>query len=355
MKLFTVGPVEMFQETLELSGKQLPYFRTNEFSEVMLDNERLFKKSIGAQGNDKTVFLTASGSGAMEATILNCFSRNDRVLVINGGTFGQRFVDICKVHGIPFDEISLSFDATLTLEMLEENYCKEHTALLVNIHETSNGKLYDIGMLSRFCADKSLFFVIDAISSYLADDINFNKYNVDALIVSSQKALALAPGISIVQVSEKLYEERIDGKETRTFYFDFYSHIKNLERGQTPFTPAVGILLELNQRLKQIDSIGVAEVVEHRKKMANMFRTEASKLGYEVPQYTLSNALTPLIVKPHAKQFYEILRKRYDMMVTPSGGSMADVLVRVGHLGNLEWKDYELLLGAMDEMRDELK
>ena len=133
-----------------------------------------------------------------------------------------------------------------------------------------NGKLYDIGMLSRFCADKSLFFVIDAISSYLADDINFNKYNVDALIVSSQKALALAPGISIVQVSEKLYEERIDGKETRTFYFDFYSHIKNLERGQTPFTPAVGILLELNQRLKQIDSIGVAEVVEHRKKMANM-------------------------------------------------------------------------------------
>lgn len=140
MKLFTIGPVEMYPETLEMSGKQLPYFRTSEFSEIMLENEVLLKESIHAPKESKVIFLTASGTAAMEAAVINCFTSDDRLLVIQGGSFGRRFSEICRIHKIPFDELILSFGEVLTKEKLEPYNKKGYSGLLVNLHETSTGQ-----------------------------------------------------------------------------------------------------------------------------------------------------------------------------------------------------------------------
>lgn len=351
MKLFTVGPVEMFPDTLEMSAKQLPYFRTPEFSEVMLENERLFKESICAPEEAKAVFLTASGTAAMEAAVINCFTKGDRLLVIRGGSFGKRFGEICRIHKIPFDEVKLSFREALTKEKLEPYRRKDYKGLLVNLHETSTGQLYDIDMLSEFCKENKMYLIVDAIGAYGADEIDFERQGIDELIVSSQKALALAPGAALIAVSGRIYQDRVLSIESGSLYLDFKQHIENMRRGQTPFTPAVGIFLSLNQRLRQMQRTGIKEINRDMHRLACRFRKEVVKLGFAVPEYPLSNALTPIVAEPHAERLYERLKEEYGMVVTPSGGELKTILVRVGHLGNVRWEDYEELLGAMEEVR----
>ncbi|MEY8509496.1 aminotransferase class V-fold PLP-dependent enzyme [Lachnospiraceae bacterium 42-17] len=354
MKLFTIGPVEMFPETLAINAEQLPYFRTPEFSEIMLENEVLFRESICASRNDKVVFLTTSGTGAMEAAVINCFTSNDRLLVINGGSFGERFGEICRIHKLLYDEVHLPFGEKLTRENLEPYYKKGYKGLLVNLHETSTGQLYDIGMLAEFCRENDMYLIVDAIGAYGADEIDFKKYGIDVLIVSSQKALALAPGAAVVVISERIYRDKVTVTESGCLYLDFKQHIDNMERGQTPFTPAVGIFLSLNQRLKQIHNIGMKQMIKEVKELALKFRREAEEKGVKVPEYPLSNALTPIIAEPYAEELYLGLKAEYGLMVTPNGGELRQVLVRIGHLGNVRWEDYEELLEAMCEVKKRL-
>jgi len=344
----------MFPQTLHIASEQLPYFRTPEFSELMFENERLFKASIRAARNSKTVFLTTSGTGAMEAAVINCFGDEDKLLVINGGGFGKRFAEICQIHGISYDELKLDFGEVLTEDRLNGFDGSKYTGLLVNLHETSTGQLYDINLISAYCRKYGLYLVVDAISAYLADKIDYDEDGIDALIVSSQKALALSPGLSIVEVSERMYRDKVVNIQPRTMYLDFKSHVKNMERGQTPFTPAVGILLELQERLTQIEKKGVGQIQADAKALAERLRRELKTRGFRVPEYPLSNALTPVLLEPNAKEIYEQLKSKYDIIVTPSGGALEKVLIRVGHLGNVKWEDYEVLLNAMEQIRENL-
>ena len=119
VKLFTVGPAQMYQHTLEVRNHVVPYFRTPEFSELMLDNKKLMIQMMDADKDSEVIFLTASGSGAMEATVINCFDENDKLLVISGGTFGERFEKICSLHQIPYVALKLGHDEQLTESHLQ--------------------------------------------------------------------------------------------------------------------------------------------------------------------------------------------------------------------------------------------
>ena len=340
MKLFTVGPVEMYPETLEQSAIQLPYFRTSEFSKITLESEKILLDLCAAPADSRAVFLTASGTGAMEAAVINCLTPDDRAIVIDGGSFGHRFVQLCQCHNIPQNVIELPFGQRLTARDLDGAYSEDATALLVNIDETSIGQLYDIGLL----------LIVDAISSFLADRIEMEKDGVDVLIVSSQKALALAPGISAAVLSPKALDI-VKRQKTKVMYLDFQDHLLNGERGQTPFTPAVGILLTLNTRLKSIKEQGLENVRASIAALARNFRDAVRSLPIEIPDYPLSNAVTPLYFpKGNAKSVYETLYNDYEITVTPSGGELANRLLRVGHMGNLTVEDNDRLLKALGEI-----
>ena len=136
---FTVGPVMSSEEVLKIGGKQTPYFRNDEFSQVMLENEQLMKEFVYAEDESRVVFITGSGTAAMEATVMNVFNENDKVLIVNGGGFGQRFVDLCELHDIDYDEIKLEFGCDITEEILDSYSNKGYTGFLVNICETSSG------------------------------------------------------------------------------------------------------------------------------------------------------------------------------------------------------------------------
>ena len=159
----------MRKEILDVRHQQVPYFRTTEFSDVMLDSDRLLKKFMNAPESYKSIYLTASGTGALEATIMNCMNETDHVLVINGGTFGQRFVDLCELHEIPHTMIKLEDGEALTANHFAAVEEQAFTFVIANIDETSTAQLYDINLLSCFAKKKQAYLVIDAISSFLID------------------------------------------------------------------------------------------------------------------------------------------------------------------------------------------
>ncbi|WP_197731407.1 pyridoxal-phosphate-dependent aminotransferase family protein [Eubacterium limosum] len=344
MKLFTIGPTEMYQNTLEVKAQMVPYFRTQEFSDFMLETDRLLKKSVGTTDASQTIYLTASGSGAMEATVMNCFDQKDKLLVISGGTFGERFEDICRIHSFNYEVLKIEFGQTLTQEMLKPFENKGFTGLLVNLHETSTGQLYDVQMLSEFCQRNQLFLVVDAITAFLCDPYNMDKYHIDATIISSQKGLCLSPGLSMVILS-KWMVKKVNQSKVKSLYFDFKDYIKNMERGQTPFTPCVGILYELNDMLKKIDQKGIERHLNRVRVLCENFRESIKNLPISIPNYPLSNSMTPIIFeKPIAKEVFEGLKNQYGIYVNPTGGKLKERLVRIAHIGNLTIQDNQMLI-----------
>ena len=348
--LFTIGPVEMFPETLEIGGKQVPYFRNDEFSQIVYSASEGLKRLLFTE-NGEIILLTCSGTGAMEATVMNCFTKEDNLIVIDGGSFGHRFAEICDVHEIPHSVIKLDKDDILTREMIDE-LIKDNkfTGVLVNLDETSIGKLYDLEMLADVCKENDLILVVDAISAFLADEINMDKYGIDVVILSSQKALSLAPGLSIIALSEKILE-RIKDINSRSVYFDFKDYLKNGERGQTPFTPAIRVIIELEDMVKRIEDKGIENIINETGELAAYFRSRVKEIGLDYPDYPLSNAVTPVIFPDeNADVVYRELIDKYDLTVNPSGGDYAKTMFRVSHVGKHSKEDIDNLINAMDEI-----
>lgn len=352
MKLFTVGPVEMYPQTLKIESEQLPYFRTPEFSSVMKNIETNFLKTVFAPEGTLFSLLTCSGSGAMEASVINTLNRTDKVLIINGGSFGNRFKEICKIHEIPFEEYIINYEESFNKEHFEKYSECGFTALLVNACETSTCQKYDLKYLGDFCKRNNMLFIVDAVSAYLADYINLKEHNIDILFTASQKALALSPGTALFAISEKAYRTHIKGSR-KSLYFDFNDYILNQKRGQTPFTPSVGTVLALNERLNSIISRGVENEIALHKERAEYFRNLVRELPVSLPDYELSNCCTAIFFKnDNAMQIYENLKEKHGIVLTPSGGSIKNRQLRVGHIGNLSFKDYDILV---EKLKGELK
>lgn len=182
---FTVGPVQSNDIVRTIGAEQVPYFRTPEFSNLMFENERLIKKFVNASDGSRVVFITGSGTSSMESCVMHILNANDKALIINGGSFGQRFVDLCQLHKIPYEEIKLDYGKGVTKDILERYKNKGFTALLVNYHETSTGELYDMNLISDFCKQNKLFLMVDTISSFLADEFDMSELNVDVMITGS--------------------------------------------------------------------------------------------------------------------------------------------------------------------------
>lgn len=355
MRLFTIGPVEMFDEVKAVrgNGESVPYFRTQEFSDMMLDTDRLLCKFAGTGESSHTVYLTASGTGAMEAAVLNCFTPKDRLLIIDGGTFGHRFVEICAMHGIPHNVISLAFGEVLEERHFEGHHDSEYSALLVNVDETSTGQLYDMELISNFCREKGMFLVVDAISSFLCDSFDMDSWGVDVMIASSQKGPCVSPGLSMVLLSEKILRERVMKSDYRSIYFGFKSYLENFKRGQTPFTPAVGVCVELHAALCRIERIGLSRHLTQIAEVAKDFRDRLQELPVRIPSYPLSNAVTPVIFdEPVAYRVFEQLKDCYGIFVNPTGGALHDTMFRVAHIGQTTVEDNRVLIARIREAMD---
>lgn len=347
---FTVGPVQMGEEVRNLGSGQIPYFRTSEFSAVVKENERLFLEFADAPQGSRAVFLTGSGTAGMEAAVMNTLSASDRALVVDGGGFGHRFAQICEVHGIPCDVVRLEAGRALRADHLEPYEGGGHTAFLVNLCETSTGVLYDLELISEFCGRNDLFLIVDAVSAFLADELSMAQSGVDVVITGSQKALALPPGMSLLALSPRALE-RVAKSDPRCLYFDLRAALADGDRGQTPFTPAVGVVLQMNARLRQIEECGLAAERERIAALAADFRRRAQSFPFSFLAESPSNAVTALRTNgASARVVVDTLKDDYGIWVCPNGGELSDSVFRVGHIGDLTLRDNDRLFAAFDAM-----
>ncbi len=349
---FTVGPVQSSEAVRAIGAEQVPYFRTAEFSELMFENEALVKKFAKASEDSRVAFITGSGSAGMETAIMNTLTPKDKAIVVNGGSFGERFVELLQLHEIPFTEIKLEPGKALKPEHLAGLEGHGYTTFLVNKHETSTGVHYDINLISDFCKRNHLFLIVDCISTFLTDPFDMAELEADIMITGSQKALACPPGIAVMVLSPRALK-RIEETKCKCQYFDLKLALKNGERGQTPWTPAVGILRQINARLKEIDANGGVEgEIARTAALANYFREKIKDLPFEIISESLSNAVTPL--HPTTASAYDIFLKikdEYGMWICPNGGSMKDTVFRVGHIGALTTADYDKLIDAFRDLQ----
>jgi aspartate aminotransferase-like enzyme len=348
-KIFTPGPVPIEAHILAIGAKQPQYNRTSEFSR--LTTEILSGLKYVFQTSGEVALLTGSGTLAMEAVVLNFLTTSGKVIVVNGGTFGQRWCDLCKIHSIPFHEIKLEAGADLNLDQLRATCSKEKfAALLINAHETSTGQLYDIQAIGKIVRDFDLLYVVDAISTICADPFQMDDWNVDVAILSSQKALALPPGLSFVAMGTRALA-CLKEVTPKTMYLDLQDYLTNQERGQSPYTPAIVLLLQLHQRLLDIQQRTLSEIVGQHAQRSADFREALIDLPFSILPARQSNAMTALLCNDmDAVRVVEDLRTNHAIEVAPSGGSLKHKLIRISHMGAQDHSDMDSIVGALGEV-----
>ena len=349
---FTVGPVQSSEEVRAIGMQQVPYFRTPEFSELMLENEQLVKKFAKADENARVCFMPTSGTGSMEAALINCFSQEDKLIVVNGGSFGERFEQMAELYRIPHTTIKLRHGEALKADHLAPLEGQGFTGFLVNMHETSTGVLYDMPMISDFCRRNRIFLVADTISSFMCDPFNMKEWHVGAMITGSQKALACPPGVSLIVLSPEAVE-RVYSHNPMCMYLDLKLALKNGERGQTPFTPAVQTLIQINVRLREIEAKGGVDAeIKRCAGQAQDFRSRIRELPFELVSESPANGVTPLHpLHANAYEIFKILKDEYRIWICPNGGDMADKIFRVGHMGCLTHADNTTLINAFKDLQ----
>ena len=350
---FSVGPVQSDDYVREIGSCQVPYFRTPEFSEVMFENEKLVLKFAKAPKGSRAVFITGSGTASMEASVINTLAKNDKAIVVNGGSFGHRFSEILDIHKIPHDDIVLETGKALTKEHLLPFENKGYTAFLVNVCETSTGVRYDMDLIGEFCKRNGIFLIADAVSAFLADELDMEKIGADVLMTGSQKALACPPGVSIIVLSPMALK-RVENTDSGCMYLDLKRALENGERGQTPFTPAVGTLLQINARLRKIDETGGADAeVKRVGELAAYFREKIKAFPFKTVSESPSNAVTSLAPEGNLSAYtiFTVLKDEYGIWICPNGGELKDKIFRVGHIGALTKADYDTLFNALEDMR----
>ncbi|CAA6803318.1 MAG: Serine--glyoxylate aminotransferase (EC [uncultured Sulfurovum sp.] len=343
--IFTPGPVKMSEEIMEIGAKQTPYFRNAEFSDVTFACEKGLLEMVNAPEGSRVVFLTASGTAGMESVVMNLLSKDDNALVVNGGGFGGRFVDICAVHDISHTDFKVSNTNLADIEVLAPK--EDYSTLIVNAHETSVGHLYDLNAMGAYAKKNNMLYIVDAISMLVTDPLDMQESGIDVVIASSQKGLALPPGLTMVILAPKAMEQVQD---IQSLYFNYKSYLSNGERGQTPYTPAVTIMLQLEARLAQIKRRGgVEQSIASAKEIARYFR-EAIK-GLPLKTYTpyMPNAMTTLTPTDgkSAMDIVNDLEDGYKVMVCPNGGEQRDIVFRVSHMGEMTKEYTDVLIDAM--------
>lgn len=332
-------------EILSIGAQQVPYMRTQEFSEINKDSEKILLELIDCP-EGKTIIYTGSGTGAMDA-IVSCYvATKKKAFIIDGGSFGHRWVQLCEYYGCSHYVMKLDRGHDIDYNLLDKQLEEEKPdVFLVQHHETSTGQLYDLPKIGKLCKKHNISLVVDVISSFLIEDISMKKMGIDICITSSQKGLNIPPGLSIIFLSKDLINYPFGHNN---YYFDFQENLNNLHRGQTSYSPATLIYLQLNARLHQLKKEGVENHKAKVRECAKFFRQLCQKYGWEICAQSPSCAITGFQVNGLNKgNVFRALIDNYNTFVMPGG---IEGFLRVSHMGIQSKEDLEELALQIHEI-----
>ncbi len=346
-----VFPGNIDKSIAAIGANDIPYMRTDKFSAINLESEKILLDLIHCP-EGKAIIYTGSGTGAMSAVVENYVKTKKKALAVNGGSFGQRWVSMCEYYGVPVIDFKVPFGRDIDYHELERTIAMQNPdVLLCQHHETSSGQVFDLDIIARICRRYRVSLVVDVISSFLAEELDMDRTGIDICITSSQKGLNIPPGLSIVFLSKKLenYEFARNG-----YYWDFKDNLDNLRRGQTPYSPATTLYLQLNERLRQLRSQGGEkqniEQVRHR---AQFFRNLCKQYGWNMPAENQANAITAIQTRDtEDRLIFKGLIEKYQIYIMP--GSIPG-FYRISHMGLQTDKELEELARRIHDLEPKAK
>jgi len=337
--LLAPGPTPVPSEVLLSMAMPIIHHRSPDFLPV-LDSAKKGLQWLYQTKND-VLILCSTGTGGMVGAVNNFFNRDDKVLVINGGKFGERWTKICKSYGLNVSEITIDWGYAVKPEMVEEKLKKDPDikGVFVQASETSTGVYHDIqGLASIMKRYENTLLIVDAISALAAHDLRTDDWGIDVMIGGSQKGLMLPPGIAFVSVSEKAWERAKTSKLPR-FYFDFKKERENLAKNQTNFTSPVTLIIGLNESLKMLQAEKLENVFKRHEKLAQTTRKAVKGLGLELyAKQSPSNAVTAIMTPPgiDGQAVYKNLREKYGITAAGGQDQARGKIFRIAHLGYVD-------------------
>jgi len=336
--LMTVGPVAMEDEILNL-GKMPPHYpRTAEFSAIWKEINKGLQYVF--QTGQPVFTLAASGTGAMQMAVDNLCEPGDHVLVPYGGGFGRRWADIAKARRAKVTEIPLpegtNLDAATALDILER--FPSAKAIFTTYNETSTTALADMEHISNMLKGRDMLWVVDAISALTVEPLPMDAWGCDVVITSSQKGLALPPGLAFIAFSPKAWKT-VQNTACANFYFDAKEYYKDWIRDQSPFTPAVGLLVQLDFRLKLIREMTLDGRMDRYRTLTGQLRAGLQALDVQFLSAKMGNCTTAFTVPDGVDAFKvsDIMRLKHKIAIVPPypGGNC----LRIGNFGNISARD----------------
>lgn len=342
--LLTPGPTPIPSEVALESALPILHHRTSEFGKIFTEVIEGLKYVFQTQGT--VLLVTSSGTGAMEASVVNLLSPGDKVLVASSGVFGERWVKILETYGIKPEVIRSEWGKAIDIETVGKKLKtnSEIKAVFTTHTETSTGTVNDLKTLGEIVKKTPTVLVIDSISGLCAQELHTDAWYLDIVVGASQKGLMSAPGLAFVALSEKAWN-LVEKAEMPRFYWDFRRMKKSLEDKETPFTPAVTLIVGLRQALEMIKRDTLENIWLRHEKLAVATRAGMQKLNLELFAENPANVVTA--VKSPAGldsgKLVKKLREEYGVSIAGGQQELKGKIFRIAHLGYMN--EFDILVG----------
>ncbi len=359
-RLFTAGPVACFPEVLEIMKVQMFSHRAAEYKEIHVDTLKRLSDFLEAEKGEIIIF-PSSGTGFMEAAVRNTVPRGGKVLVTTIGAFGDRFAEVVRTNGREPVLLRKEPGYAVKPEELDDALKKnpDVVAVTVTYNETSTGVLNPLPELAKVVKEHDKLLFVDAVSAMGGADIKFDKWGIDVVFGSSQKAFGVPPGLAVAAISERVFEIAEKMPE-RGWYFDLPLYRKfNEKKKGTPSTPPMPQIFGLNVVLRIVERMGGKyEWLEMYKKRSEMIRQGVKDIGLSIlaePGYE-SPTITAVVVPEGIKgvDVYNAMRER-GFELAKGYGSVAEKTFRIGNMGYITFEDIEDMLTNLREVIEKLK
>ena len=348
--LLIPGPTPIPPRVSKARQRPMIGHRSPEYGEIL---KRVVEnlKYVFQTENDVLIF-SSSGTGGMEASIVNLLSPGDKAIALAGGAFGERFVKILVSFGIEVIPLRCEWKEVVDPKLVAKELDRDRDirAVFVTLLETSTGVKNDVKSLGKICKERKTLLVVDAISGLGIEELKTDDWGVDVVISASQKGLMTPPGLSFISISERAWEA---GERSRIyrFYWDFKTYREFLERGQPPYTPPVSLVFGLDEALRMIKEEGMEKVWERQKRLARTTREGIKGLGLELlAMGNYSNGVTAIKVPENIDglKLLKVLREKYGVTLAGGQERLKGKIFRIGHMGYIQFKDILVALGALE-------
>ena len=343
--LLTPGPTPLPPQVCEAMSRPIIHHRTPQFQAVLKEATEGLKYVF--QTKNDVFILASSGTGAMEASVINLLSPGDTALTIQGGKFGERWTEICKAYGINTQILDVEWGKAVEPKEIEKKLKSnpQIKAVFTTLCETSTGVATDIEGIGKILKDSGACLVVDAISGLGAIDLKSDAWFCDVVVSGSQKGLMLPPGLGFVSVSPKA-DKFIEASKSPKYYFDLKEAKKALGKTDTPFTPAITLIIALTEALKMMKQEGLENIFLRHKKMAEATRQAVKAIGLELFAPTAYSDVVTAVKVPQGidgEKLVKTMRDTYGVTIAGGQAELKGKVFRFAHMGFIE--EFDIITG----------